>query len=185
MVRQENRLAVVAHAHLVGILDTAHGRGGKSVTDLHAFDRVDPHQPGSKVSVELAIDRCSKARRNAFSYDLDHRAAGGPRLADTVEILLEEFRLLGVGAEKRILADLVPVPARPVDLVRAHLHQGAPHRQPVFSSVKTPDILLTASGSCRCVVKRDWPGRRRSSSRWMSSTVSRIRGGHPSTTQPI
>ena len=30
------------------------------------------------------------------------------------------------------------------------------------SSAKTPDRICTSSGSCRCVVKRDWPGRRRS-----------------------
>src|SRR5665213_2185319 len=50
---------------------------------------------------------------------------------------------------------------------------------------KTPDMIFTASGSCRCVVKRDCPGRRRSSSRWMSSTARGMRGGQPSTTQPI
>ena len=36
---------------------------------------------------------------------------------------------------------------------------------PLRSSVKTPDMIFAASGSCRCVVKRDCPGRRRSSSR--------------------
>src|SRR6185312_11198760 len=56
---------------------------------------------------------------------------------------------------------------------------------PLASSVNTPDMIFTASGSCRCVVKRDCPGRRRSSSRWMSSTTSGMRGGQPSTTQPI
>ena len=40
------------------------------------------------------------------------------------------------------------------------------------------------SGSRRCVVKRDWPGRRLSSYGWMSAAVSGMRGGQPSTTQP-
>ena len=35
------------------------------------------------------------------------------------------------------------------------------------------------------VVNRDWPGRRRSRSRWMSAAASGIRGGQPSITQPI
>src|SRR5664279_468625 len=56
---------------------------------------------------------------------------------------------------------------------------------PVASSVNTPDIIFTASGSCRWVVKRDWPGRRLSRSAWISAASSGIRGGQPSTTQPI
>ena len=56
---------------------------------------------------------------------------------------------------------------------------------PVSGCAITPDRIFTASGSCRCVVKRDWPGRRRSRSRWMSASVSGISGGQPSTTQPI
>ena len=56
---------------------------------------------------------------------------------------------------------------------------------PLASSVNTPDMIFTASGSCRWVVKRDWPGRRLSRSRWMSAASSGMRGGQPSTTQPI
>ena len=57
--------------------------------------------------------------------------------------------------------------------------------RPVASSVNTPDRIFTASGSWRWVVKRDWPGRRLSSSTWISSAVIGRRGGQPSTTQPI
>src|ERR1700687_491186 len=57
--------------------------------------------------------------------------------------------------------------------------------RPLASSVNTPDIIFTASGSWRWVVKRDWPGRRLSRWAWMSATSSGIRGGEPSTTQPI
>src|SRR5579859_4902438 len=49
----------------------------------------------------------------------------------------------------------------------------------------TPDRMRTSSGSWRCVVNRDWPGRRRSSHGWISASDSAMRGGHPSTTQPI
>src|SRR5215813_4338573 len=45
--------------------------------------------------------------------------------------------------------------------------------------------MRTVSGSRRWVVKRDWPGRRRSSQCWISGSVSAMRGGMPSTTQPI
>ena len=42
-----------------------------------------------------------------------------------VEIVGEALGRGGVGREERIAADLVPVPARPVDLQLAHLHQRA------------------------------------------------------------
>jgi hypothetical protein len=56
--------------------------------------------------------------------------------------------------------------------------------RPVASSVKTPDRIFTWSGSWRWVVKRDWPGLRRSSSAWISAASRGIMGGHPSMTQP-
>src|SRR5664279_2403456 len=56
---------------------------------------------------------------------------------------------------------------------------------PVVSSVNTPDMIFTASGACRWVVKSDWPGRRLSRWAWMSAASSGMRGGQPSTTQPI
>ncbi len=56
---------------------------------------------------------------------------------------------------------------------------------PDSSSAKTPDRIFTWSGSRRWVVKRDWPGRRRSMCFWMSASEMRMRGGQPSTTQPI
>src|SRR5579875_2387575 len=45
--------------------------------------------------------------------------------------------------------------------------------------------MRTRSASRRCVVKRDWPGRRRASQGWMSASHSGRRGGTPSTTTPI
>src|ERR1700722_9481031 len=45
--------------------------------------------------------------------------------------------------------------------------------------------MRASSGSRRCVVKREVPGRRRSSSAWTSATSRGMRGGQPSTTHPI
>src|SRR3546814_17545218 len=56
---------------------------------------------------------------------------------------------------------------------------------PVVSPSNTPERIFTVSGSRRCVVKRDWPGLRRSSQCWRSAAVSATRGGTPSTTQPM
>src|SRR5215471_17540112 len=47
-----------------------------------------------------------------------------------------------------------------------------------------PDRISTWSASRRWVVIALWPGRRRSSSRWISSTPSGRRGGQPSMTTP-
>src|SRR5499427_9910773 len=47
-----------------------------------------------------------------------------------------------------------------------------------------PDRISTWSVSRRWVVIALWPGRRRSSSRWISSTVTATRGGQPSMTTP-
>ncbi len=53
------------------------------------------------------------------------------------------------------------------------------------SSAKVPERMRTVSGSRLWVVKRDWPGRRRSRWCWMSASVSAMPGGQPSTTQPM
>src|SRR5436309_8948830 len=47
-----------------------------------------------------------------------------------------------------------------------------------------PERIWTVSGSLRGDTMRDWPGRRRSRSGWMSASVSLSRGGQPSTTTP-
>ena len=57
--------------------------------------------------------------------------------------------------------------------------------RPVASSIMTPERIRASSGSRRWVVKREVPGRRRSSSAWRSAASSGRRGGQPSTTQPI
>src|SRR5690606_11990199 len=56
---------------------------------------------------------------------------------------------------------------------------------PVVTPSNVPERILTVSGSWRWVVKRDVPGRRRSSQYWMSASPSGMPGGTPSTTQPI
>ena len=75
VVRQEYWLTIVAHTHLIGVIDAAHGRRGKTVTDLNALDRIDTHQRGREIAVKLGIDRSAEACRHAFRHDFDHRAA--------------------------------------------------------------------------------------------------------------
>ncbi len=128
MVRQETRRARVAGPHLVGVLLAPQGRGGETVADLDALHGIDRHQRRREIGVELAVDRRAEARRHALGHDLDHGADRGAVLAHAVEIALVEGRGLGVGAEERIASNLVPVPVRPVDRVRAHLHEGAADR---------------------------------------------------------
>src|SRR5207237_142826 len=63
VVGEESRPAVIAHAHLVGVVLTRECRRGKARTDLHALDRVDAHERAGEIAVELAIDRCAEAWR--------------------------------------------------------------------------------------------------------------------------
>ena len=56
---------------------------------------------------------------------------------------------------------------------------------PVVLPSYTPDRISTASASLRCVTWRDVPGRRRSSSGWMSASDRAMPGGQPSITQPM
>ena len=56
---------------------------------------------------------------------------------------------------------------------------------PVVTPSNTPETIFTSSGSRRWVVKRDWPGRRRSIQCWMSGSLNGTSGGTPSTTQPM
>ena len=72
MVRQKLR-AVLAFAHLVGILFAAQARGREAVADLHALDGVDAHQGARQLAVQLAIDRRAQAGRNAVGHQFYHR----------------------------------------------------------------------------------------------------------------
>lgn len=55
---------------------------------------------------------------------------------------------------------------------------------PVVSPDSMPERISTWSASWRWVTILDCPGRRRSSSNWISSAVMGSFGGHPSTTTP-
>src|SRR5262249_22976857 len=100
----------------------------KAGADLNPFDSVDAHESRGEVAVKLAVDRRAEPNGHAFRDDLDDSAYGGTALADVVEIGLEELRLLGIRAEERIALNLIPVPARALDPVFAHLDQRAAHR---------------------------------------------------------
>src|SRR5262245_46536185 len=56
---------------------------------------------------------------------------------------------------------------------------------PSVAPSKTPLRIRTVSDSFRWLVRRLWPGRRRSRSGWMSASDKGRRGGQPSTTAPM
>src|SRR5262249_60206870 len=78
-----------------------------------------------KIAIELAIDRRAEPRRHALGDHLDHGTDRGAALADLVDIAFEELGFLGIGREERIAVDLVPIPARAVDLLGSHLDERA------------------------------------------------------------
>src|SRR6056297_1578854 len=55
---------------------------------------------------------------------------------------------------------------------------------PVVLPSKTPECMLTVSGSLRGVVMKLWPGLRRSSCSWMSASAISTPGVAPSTITP-
>ncbi len=127
MIGHEHR-TVVAHADFIGVLLSGQLCGGHARADLDALDGIDAHQRRSQIAVELAVDRRTETRGHAFRHDLDHRTDRRAALANAVEIIGIERGAVLVGAEERILVDLVPVPVVAIDLVRSHLHQRATHR---------------------------------------------------------
>ena len=111
MVGEKARLAIVAPAHLVGVLLAGKFGRGEAVADLDPFDGVDPHQRGGEFRIELAVDRRAPARGHALGDNLDHRADRGAGLADVVEIVGEARGGGGVGGEERISARPRPSPS--------------------------------------------------------------------------
>src|SRR5262249_46150649 len=89
MVGKKHWLAVVAHAHFVGILLAAQRRRCKARADLDSFDSIDAHESRGEIAVELAVDRRAETNGHAFRDDLDDGAHGGTALADVVEIGFE------------------------------------------------------------------------------------------------
>ena len=130
IVGEEARLAVISHSHFVGVVLAGQFGGSEASADLDALDRVDPHQCTGKIAIELAVDRSTETRWDAFGNDLDDRADRGAFLADAIEIVRKASRRLGIRTKERIAFDLGPVPGAPVDLVRSDLDQGRAHIEP-------------------------------------------------------
>jgi DNA-binding CsgD family transcriptional regulator len=74
MVGQKAR-AVIAGAHLVGILLARQFGRAKTGADLDALDRVDAHHRRRQFAVELGVDRRAEAGRHALLF-VERRAVG-------------------------------------------------------------------------------------------------------------
>src|SRR5262245_39259770 len=127
VVRQKARLAVVAHAHLVGVLLARERGRAKARTDLHAFDRIDAHDGAGEIAVELAVDRRAETGWHALRQNLDDRSDRGALLAHAVEQFGKTRGRFGIRAEEWIALHFGPIPAGAIDLVRAHLDQRRAH----------------------------------------------------------
>ena len=124
------------------------------------------------VAQQLARDR---AGRDAADRLARARAPAALPVADAV------LRLVGVVRVRRAVDVLdVLVAAGRASSLRTSIAIGVPSVWPS----KTPERISARSASSRGVVSLLWPGRRRSRSRWISSSVIGRRGGQPSTTTP-
>ena len=125
LLDRKTRLAVVAHAHLVGVLLARERGGGEAGADLDAFDRIDAHQRRGEVAVELAIDRRAETRparlrRSPRSRRRPRSRACGRRRDSLAEPAPSRRR-----GRRTDCARPRPSPSGAIDLVRADLDQRA------------------------------------------------------------
>ena len=105
-------------------------RGRHSRADLDALDGVDRHHGAGEILIELGVERRSPAGRDAFGNDLDHGADRRPGLTHLVEVTGPEFGGCRIRREERIVFDLVPIPVRSIDVMRADLDERAANCNP-------------------------------------------------------
>ncbi len=74
MVRQEQRLPSLPMRISSAFSSPDYAGRGEAVADLDALDRIDAHQRGGEIGVELAVDRRAQPGRHALGHDLDHGA---------------------------------------------------------------------------------------------------------------
>ena len=129
VVRAEDR-TVRPHGDLVGVLGAGQRGRRHAFADFHRLHRVDRHHRRREIGVELAVDRRTQPGRHAARRHLDHRTDAVTRLAQPVEVVRPPLGRLCIRAPERVAGDLLPVEARPVDGLRAHLHHVAGDLQP-------------------------------------------------------
>ena len=125
MIGQEQRLAVIAHAHFVGVLFAGKTGSLETVADFHTLHGVDRHQQAGNILIELAVDRRPDTSRHTFSDNLDDCADRRSALANAIKIVCEQLDRTGIRREERVVVHFRPVPATAVDTVHAHGHQRA------------------------------------------------------------
>ena len=125
MVRAEFQRAVL-HEHLVGVFHASQSRRFHARADLDALDRVDRHQRGREIRVELAVDRSAQPGGHAARRHLHLGADGIARLADVLKMALPLRDRLRVGDPEIVAVDRLPVEALAVDPEIAHPGHVAP-----------------------------------------------------------
>src|SRR6185437_6561680 len=124
LIREEVDL-IPRHAHLIGVILAGELGGSEARADLHTLDRVDAHHRLGEIGVELVVDGIAEAGGNAARHHLDDGAGRGAALPHLVEEAFPDLHRLAVGRPEGIVVDRVPIPARAVDAVGAHLDQRA------------------------------------------------------------
>ena len=94
--------------------------------DLDALDRVDAHQRGGEIAVELAVDRRAEPGGHALGHHLDDRADRRAALADVVEIALEELAACSASGQKNGLRSTSSQSQRARSIACAPIWTSAP-----------------------------------------------------------
>ena len=120
---------------------------------------------------------CARSRRRRRGRS--SRAPGAPAALPVADAVLGLVGVVGVRGPVDVLHVLVGLGPRVLVA-----HQDARSACRASGPRRRPERISARSASSRGVVSALWPGRRRSRSRWISSTRSRRRGGQPSMTTP-
>ena len=102
----------------------------KACTYLHTLDRIDTHHCIRNVSIQLVKQGFAQTDRHVLRNDLNARAAGIARLAQTIHVRLKFGNDVGVGSEKWILTHVVPRDKRNRNL--AQLAHATTQRQTIL-----------------------------------------------------
>ena len=81
---------------------------GKTITNFHALDGIQPHQSMRDVGVEPVVNRFTQTHRHVARHHAQLRAATVTGLAQVVHIGFQHTHI-GAGSKERVVGDMLPI----------------------------------------------------------------------------
>ena len=127
MVAGKSGQTIRIRFHFVCIADPAQRGSSETIANLNAFSGIDGHQCCGEVAVEFIVNRLPQTGWHTVGDHFDHAACGVAVLSKLIQRFSPSGRRLGIGAEKGVFGDLIPVPRAAVDPMTTHGHQRTAH----------------------------------------------------------